>query len=67
MPTVEFEEIDGGVIYKAHRDLDDGRHVNRVSTWVMPNVMCVPDVAMRPGARTASASRCRWTIRTAAS
>lgn len=49
MPQVEFEEIDGGVIYKAHRDLDDGRQVNRVSTWIMPNVMCVPDVAMRPG------------------
>ena len=49
MPKVEFEEIDGGVIYKAHRDLDGGREVNRVSTWLMPNVMSVPDVAMRPG------------------
>ena len=49
MPKVEFEEIDGGVIYKAHRDLDSGREVNRVSTWLMPNVMSVPDVAMRPG------------------
>ena len=49
MPTVEFEEIEAGVIYKAHRNLEDGRHVNRVSTWIMPNVMCVPDVAMRPG------------------
>jgi hypothetical protein len=49
MPKVEFEEIGAGVIYKAHRDLEDGRHVNRVSTWIMPNVMCVPDVAMRPG------------------
>jgi hypothetical protein len=49
MPKVEFEEIDGGVIYKAHRDLDGGREVNRVSTWMMPNVMSVPDVAMRPG------------------
>jgi hypothetical protein len=49
MPKVEFEEIDGGVIYKAHRDLEHGRHVNRVSTWIMPNIMCVPDVAMRSG------------------
>jgi phenylpropionate dioxygenase-like ring-hydroxylating dioxygenase large terminal subunit len=49
MPTVEFEEIEAGVIYKARRDLEDGRHVNRVSTWIVPNVMCVPDVAMRPG------------------
>ena len=45
----EFEEIEGGVIYRAHRDLADGRHVERVSTWMVPNVMFVPDVAMRPG------------------
>jgi phenylpropionate dioxygenase-like ring-hydroxylating dioxygenase large terminal subunit len=49
MPRVEFDEIDGGVTYQAHRDLADGRHQNRTSTWMMPNVMCVPDVAMRPG------------------
>lgn len=49
MPKVDFGEIEGGVIYQAHRDLEDGRHVNRVSTWMMPNLMFVPDVAMRPG------------------
>ncbi len=49
MPRVEFDEIEAGVTYQAHRDLADGRHVNRVSTWMMPNVMFVPDVAMRPG------------------
>jgi hypothetical protein len=49
MPRVEFNEIEAGVIYQAHRDLSDGRHVNRVSTWMMPNIMFVPDVAMRPG------------------
>jgi phenylpropionate dioxygenase-like ring-hydroxylating dioxygenase large terminal subunit len=49
MPRVEFNEVEGGVIYQAHRDLEDGRHVNRVSTWMMPNVMFVPDVAMRGG------------------
>jgi len=49
MPTCTFAEIEGGVTYDAHRHLDDGREVNRVSTWIMPNVMCVPDVAMRPG------------------
>jgi len=49
MPTVRFDEIDGGVTYTAHRDLSDGRTMDRVSTWMMPNVMCVPDVAMRPG------------------
>jgi phenylpropionate dioxygenase-like ring-hydroxylating dioxygenase large terminal subunit len=49
MPTVRFDEIDAGVTYTAHRDLADGRSMDRVSTWFMPNVMCVPDVAMRPG------------------
>ncbi|MGX7894109.1 Rieske 2Fe-2S domain-containing protein [Tsuneonella sp. HG222] len=49
MPKVEFNEIEGGVTYQAHRDLADGRHVNRVSTWMMPNIMFVPDVAMRGG------------------
>jgi phenylpropionate dioxygenase-like ring-hydroxylating dioxygenase large terminal subunit len=49
MPTVRFDEIDGGVTYTAHRDLSDGRSMDRVSTWFLPNMMCVPDVAMRPG------------------
>ena len=49
MPTVRFDEIEAGVTYTAHRDLDDGRSMDRVSTWMMPNVMFVPDVAMRAG------------------
>jgi hypothetical protein len=49
MPTVRFDEIAAGVTYTAHRDLADGRSMDRVSTWMMPNVMFVPDVAMRPG------------------
>jgi hypothetical protein len=49
MPTVRFDEINGGVTYTAHRDLEDGRSMDRVSTWMLPNLMFVPDVAMRPG------------------
>jgi hypothetical protein len=49
MPTVAFEEIDGGVIYKAYRKLPDGREVDRVSTWLMPNIMSVPSITMAPG------------------
>ena len=49
MPTVDFEYIDNGVIYKAHRDLDDGRQVDRISTWMMPNIMSVPSVVLAPG------------------
>lgn len=49
MPTVRFDEIEDGVTYTAHRNLADGRSMDRVSTWMMPNLMFVPDVAMRPG------------------
>jgi phenylpropionate dioxygenase-like ring-hydroxylating dioxygenase large terminal subunit len=49
MPTVTFEEIEAGVIYRAHRRLDDGRQVDRVSTWMMPNIMSVPSITMAAG------------------
>jgi hypothetical protein len=49
MPKVNFEEIEGGVIYKANRKLDDGREIDRISTWLLPNVMSVPNVAMKAG------------------
>jgi phenylpropionate dioxygenase-like ring-hydroxylating dioxygenase large terminal subunit len=49
MPRVAFDEIEAGVTYTASRDLADGRRVDRVSTWMLPTVMFVPDVAMRPG------------------
>ncbi|MDB5459737.1 MAG: phenoxybenzoate dioxygenase, partial [Caulobacteraceae bacterium] len=49
MPTVTFEAIDNGVIYKAYRKLEDGREVDRVSTWMVPNVMSVPAVTLAPG------------------
>lgn len=49
MPKVDFAEIEGGVTYTANRKLDDGREVDRVSTWFLPNVMCVPDVTMGAG------------------
>ena len=49
MPTVDFEYIDAGVIYNAHRDLPDGRHVDRISTWLAPNIMSVPSTELAPG------------------
>jgi hypothetical protein len=49
MPTVDFEYIDNGVIYKAYRKLDDGREVDRVSTWMAPNIMSVPSVLLTEG------------------
>ncbi|HEY5412299.1 MAG TPA: aromatic ring-hydroxylating dioxygenase subunit alpha, partial [Caulobacteraceae bacterium] len=49
MPTVDFEYISNGVIYKAYRKLDDGREVDRISTWMAPNIMSVPSVLLAQG------------------
>ena len=49
MPTVDFEYIENGVIYKAYRKLDDGREVDRISTWMAPNIMSVPSVLLTEG------------------
>ena len=52
MPTCDFEYIDGGVIYKAYRDLEDGREVDRISTWMAPNIMSVPSTQLAAGPST---------------
>lgn len=52
MPQVKFREIDNGVIYDAYRALPDGRKVNRISTWMLPHVGAVPDVALKEGPGT---------------
>ena len=52
MPTVDFEYIDAGVIYKAYRDLLDGREVDRISTWLAPNIMSVPSTMLAAGPST---------------
>ena len=49
MPKVEFEYIDGGVIYRATRNLPDGREVERISTWMLPHAMSVPSPALTEG------------------
>ncbi len=49
MPTVDFEYVPDGVIYKAYRKLDDGREVDRISTWLVPHIMSVPSVLMAEG------------------
>jgi nitrite reductase/ring-hydroxylating ferredoxin subunit len=43
MPKVEFFATDEGVCYSAKRKLDDGREYDRISSWLMPNIMCVPN------------------------
>jgi len=49
MPRVAFEETAAGVLYHAHRTLPDGRELDRVSTWLMPHGMSVPDTTLKPG------------------
>lgn len=49
LPKVDFFAADHGVCYSAVRQLGDGREVDRISTWLMPNIMSVPDIGMKSG------------------
>ncbi|MGH8258744.1 MAG: Rieske 2Fe-2S domain-containing protein [Steroidobacteraceae bacterium] len=49
MPRVDFFETENGVCYAAVRRLDNGREVERISSWLMPNVASVPDITMQSG------------------
>lgn len=43
MPKVDFFTTDEGVCYSAKRTLEDGREYDRISSWIMPNIMSVPN------------------------
>lgn len=43
MPKVDFFTTEEGVCYSAKRKLDDGREYDRISSWIMPNIMSVPN------------------------
>ncbi len=43
MPKVDFFTTENGVCYSAKRSLDDGREYDRISSWIMPNIMSVPN------------------------
>lgn len=49
MPKVDFFTTECGVCYSAVRKLDDGQEVDRISSWIVPNIMSVPDIQLRPG------------------
>ena len=49
MPKVEFFYADHGVCYSAVRELEDGKVIDRISSWLMPNIMSVPDIHFRIG------------------
>lgn len=50
MPKVDFFAVDHGVCYSAVRQLENGQEVDRISSWLMPNIMSVPDIQFRAGA-----------------
>jgi phenylpropionate dioxygenase-like ring-hydroxylating dioxygenase large terminal subunit len=52
MPKVDFFYADHGVCYSAIRQLEDGTEIDRISTWLMPNIMSVPDIRFRIGRST---------------
>ena len=43
IPKVDFFPTEDGVCYSAKRKLDDGREYDRISSWIMPNIMSVPN------------------------
>lgn len=49
MPKVDFYYADHGVCYSAVRQLDGGQEVDRISSWLMPNIMSVPDIRFKAG------------------
>ncbi len=49
MPKVDFFYADHGVCYTAVRCLPDGQEVDRISSWLLPNIMSVPDVTLKSG------------------
>jgi phenylpropionate dioxygenase-like ring-hydroxylating dioxygenase large terminal subunit len=49
MPKVDFFYADHGVCYSAVRELEGGQEVDRISSWLMPNIMSVPDIRFKAG------------------
>ena len=49
MPKVDFFQTENGVCYTALRELEDGQVVDRISSWIVPNIMSVPDVQLKAG------------------
>ena len=58
MPKVDFFAIDHGVCYSAVRELEGGQEVDRISSWLMPNIMSVPDIQFRAG----TSSNVAWVV-----
>ncbi len=51
MPEVAFAYTNDGVTYSAVRKLDDGRELDRISAYILPNLMFVPTPRVDSGTR----------------
>ncbi len=49
MPTVDFEPVEGGLIYHAHRKFPDGRALDRINSALFPNISAIPPVDLSAG------------------
>lgn len=58
MPDVTYEFTELGMHYSAHRTLEDGRDIDRISPCILPNVRSVPDVKLKAGL----SSRVGWVV-----
>ena len=58
MPSVTWEYTELGMRYLAHRKMEDGRDLDRVSPVLFPTVRSVPDVHLKPGLT----KRMRWLV-----
>lgn len=59
MPKVDFFTTPNGVCYSAKRRLDDGREYQRISTWLVPNIACIPNTF---DIEHGKAKRIRWFV-----
>jgi phenylpropionate dioxygenase-like ring-hydroxylating dioxygenase large terminal subunit len=54
MPTVTWEEIGIGVIYKSRRTVGDGEQLHKTLTWVAPNISVNPGPESGKGRKSLS-------------
>ena len=59
MPQVDFFTTSNGVCYSAKRKLEDGREYERLSSWLVPNVTCIPNIF---DIAESKAIRIRWIL-----
>ena len=59
MPKVDFFATPNGVCYSAKRKLEDGREYERLSSWFVPNVTCIPNIF---DIAESKAIRIRWIL-----